>query len=476
MSVAYVEVKETHAAVIFLIGDRAYKVKKPVDLGFLDFSTYARRRAAIDDELALNRRLAPDVYLGVSDVTDVDGLPMERLLVMRRMPEDRRLAHLVRSGTDVREELRGVADLLAGFHERCARGPEIDADGTVEALRGRWRANLEAARPFVGTTLDRSTYDEVAAHVESYLDGRSALFEARLAEGAVVDGHGDLHADDIFLLDDGPKILDCLEFDEHLRHLDRLDDVCALAMSLEWLDAPEAAGALLDAYRAAAGDRAPESLVHHFVAYRAFVRSLVACLPGASDPDSAADLLALAHRHLRQARVRLVLVGGAPGTGKTTVARGLGEARGWTVLRSDETRKALAGLDSQTSASAADGEGIYTSDWTRRTYEELIRKAEDLLTLGESVILDASWSEAAWRSHAATLAARTSSELIEMMCVAPESVAAERIDRRRGDASDADRDVAAAMRARFDAWPSAVVVDTERPPARILDEVEQVVD
>jgi len=383
------------------------------------------------------------------------------------MPADRQLAHLVRAGADIGEGLRSIAHVLAAFHEHCARGPEIDVDGTREALLERWRRNFEVARPYVGSVLDGQTHEEIRALAESYLSGRAPLFEARLAARAVVDGHGDLLADDVFLLEDGPRVLDCLEFDEHLRHLDRMDDVSSLAMDLERLGAAEAARVLVDAYRASADDSAPESLVHHFIAYRAFVRGMVACLPGSADPDSAGALMALARQHLLQGRVNLVLVGGAPGTGKTTVAKALGAELGWHVVRSDEVRKELAGVRTGESASADFGQGIYTEDWSRRTYDELIRRAEGRLALGESVIVDATWSGAEERVAAMSLASATSSELIEVCCDVPPGVAADRIAARRNDASDADAAVAVAMRADFDDWPSATIIDTRQPLAEL---------
>lgn len=456
----WAEVRQTHAGAVFLVGDRAYKLKKPVQLGFLDFSTRERRLAALRNELELNRRLAPDVYLGISDIADIDGSPLDHLLVMRRLPDERRLAHLVRSGVDVTDDLRAVAALLAEFHEHCARGPGIDADGTGEALALRWRRNLEAARPHVGGLLDRGVYEEIRTLVDAYLSGRSALFAARLTASAVLDGHGDLLADDIFLLEDGPRVLDCLEFDEHLRHVDRLDDVCSLAMDLERLGAIEAARVLLETYRGYDEGPVPTSLVHHFVAYRAFVRAMVACLPDAADPDSAASLMDLAYRHLVGGQIRLILVGGPPGTGKTSVARGLATALGWRHLRSDEVRKALAGLEPADRASAQFGEGLYTQEWSQRTYDELLRLAEAHLTMGESVILDATWSDAGQRKKATRLAQSTSSHLVQVRCEVPADVAAERIRLRHGDASDADAAVAAAMRAGFDDWPDAVAVDT----------------
>jgi aminoglycoside phosphotransferase family enzyme/predicted kinase len=467
----YAELKETHASVVFLVGARAFKLKKPVDLGFLDQSTREKRLAACRRELDLNRRLAPDVYLGISDVLGIDGLPEDHLLVMSRMPAQRRLAHLVRSGAELADDLRELARTVAIFHLRCARNAQVSACGTVDAVRRRWQRNFEEAWPFVGVQLDSDAYDDIRSLAENYLRGRGPLFAARIAVGAVVDGHGDLLAEDVFCLPDGPRILDCLEFDSALRCLDRIDDVACLAMDLERLGDPDAARFFLDSYLSISGDRPPASLISHYLAYRAFVRAKVACLPGAAETGGVAEqLLQLARRHLHEAQVSLVLLGGPPGTGKSTVSRTMAPL-GVTVLSSDEVRKELAGLPPTASATAPLGQGIYTEAWTARTYEELLARARRLLGLGDSVVLDATVADARYRDQAARLAAETCSGLASFVCDLPEDLVVQRMASRRGSPSDADLSIATVVKERFDDWPSAVVVDTSQPVAAVTAKV-----
>lgn len=467
----YVETAETHSAVLFFVGDRAYKLKKPVDLGFLDFSTRERREAACRRELELNRRLAPDVYLGTGEVTDVDGAPLEHLLVMRRLPGSRRLAWLVAAGQDVRAEIRELARLVAAFHSRAERSPEISEQGTPAAVAGRWKANLREAAPYVGGLLPSAGYDEVRRLSMRYLAGRATLLHERIRRGAVVDGHGDLLADDIFCLDDGPRVLDCLDFDDRLRHVDRIDDVACLAMDLERLGSPRLAAAFLDDYLKFSGDHVPASLVHHYVAYRAFMRAKVTCLPHGQDrPEvalAARTLLTIAHRHLDAARVQLLLVGGPPGTGKSTLAAALADAVGCTVISSDRVRKELAGLPAEVHAGAPLHEGIYSSEWTWRTYEEMARRAARLLVMGETVVLDATWARPEHRRLAAAIAAATSSDLLELCCRLPEETVAERVA-ARDSISDADPATADRLRREFVAWPRARLVDTRRPVADLV--------
>lgn len=473
LAASFAEARETHSAVVFLVGERAYKLKKSVDLGFLDFSTRDRRGEVLRRELALNRRLAPDVYLGISEVLDVDGSPLDHLLVMRRMPEERRLTHLVLSDADLDGHLTALAHLMATFHSHAVRGAAVDASGTRDALWSRWVGNLERARPFVGTRLDAAEVDAVQRLAQRYLDGRSPLFDDRIRRSAVVDGHGDLLAEDIFCLADGPRVLDCLEFDERLRHLDRIDDIACLAMDLERLGSPGAAETLLEAYGALTGDTAPDSLVHHYIAYRAFMRAMVACLPHGRETGSASlpgRLLDLARRHLEDGRVSLILVGGPPGTGKTTLSTRLAEDLGCTVLSTDLVRKELAGLPPGAHASAAAGCGIYTPAWTDRTYREVLRRAEGLLVMGRSVVLDGTWGDAGLRGLAASLAERTSSDLVQLRCDVPAETAACRIA-VRDSASDADPALAAVLREAFDAWPAASRVDTGPPVDQVSAQV-----
>src|SRR4051812_37401663 len=210
--------RETHSGLVLLVGDRAYKIKKPIRTAYLDFSTPQRRRAALRRELELNRRLGPHAYLGIGRFTDPtdDAPPSEPVLLMRRMPDDRRLSGLVRAGVDVRADLRAVARTLVAFHTRAERSAAIDADGTPAALAARWTANLAE----LDRALPVEQVHEVADLVDRFLAGRGPLLDDRVARGRIVDGHGDLLADDVFCVPEGPQLLDCLDFDDHLRHVD----------------------------------------------------------------------------------------------------------------------------------------------------------------------------------------------------------------------------------------------------------------
>jgi predicted kinase len=240
-------------------------------------------------------------------------------------------------------------------------------------------------------------------------------------------------------------------------------------MDLEHLGAAPLAHRFLTAYRELSGENGPSSLLHHYIAERAHVRAKVACLRGGvADRAVARRLHELARTHLRAATVRLALVGGDPGAGKSTLAAAISDGTGWALLRSDEVRKDLAGIGHQERAGTGFGTGAYRDAATAATYHELLERARALLAHGESVVLDATWADAGHRAEARRLADATTSDLVELRCVAPAAAREDRIRRRAdsgSDASDATVSVARAMSARAAPWPTASVVDTAGDPA-----------
>ncbi len=449
---------------LFFVGDRVYKLRKPVHFDFLDFRTRTARLLDCRREVDLNRRLAPDVYIGVADI-QLDAEPVDHMVVMRHLPESRKLAVLARGGDDLDEQLRRVARVLALFHARAGRSPAISAEGSPEALAEGWEANFDQTRDFVGVLLDGAVESEIRNLARRWTVVHETLLQERVVGGFVCDGHGDLQAEDVFCLDDGVRILDCVEFDDRLRFGDVIADVAFLAMDLERLGRADGARYLLGRYREASGDPMPESLVHYYCASRAYVRAKVGCLRASQGADDARAqaiaFQALALDHLRRARPRLVLVGGLPGSGKSTLAAGLGAARGWTVLRSDEVRR-------ERGTTAGDGStgpaaDRYRPQATDAVYRELLRRAEEHLAAGRSVVLDASWVDASWRQQAGTVADRAAAALVELCCEATPEEADRRIGRRLAeevDVSEATPEVRAMMGSRMDPWASAVTVDT----------------
>ncbi len=469
------QVAETHTGLVILVGDMAYKVKKPVTTDFLDFSTPASRERACAHEVALNSRLAPDSYLGVGHFHPPLGGVPEPVIVMRRHPDEVRLATMVRHGQDVAGPLTAIAEILAAFHAGAHRGPEVDEQARPEAVAGRWQENTtELARYATGVVpgLDAGVVDEIERRSVAFLDGRSALLDRRIAEGRVVDGHADLLADDIFCLPDGPALLDCLEFDDHLRYVDVVDDAAFLAMDLEYLGRTDLAEFFLDRYLALAHDDAPDSLRHFYIAYRAVVRAKVDCVRHTQGhPEAATDArrhLDIALAHLRAGAVRLIMVGGGPGTGKTTLARTLADHTGAQVISTDDVRAWLAARGEIAGEPGILGEGLYSPANVDVVYRAVLSQARTGLGEGRTVILDGTWADPGYREQARRVAADGSAAMTEFACVAPLHATVDRIRTRTSTSSQVTPEIATALAAHDPAhgtWPEAHRIDTTREPA-----------
>ena len=471
------QVRETHTGLVFLLGEKAYKVKKPVITDFLDFSTRGSRQHACEREVMLNRRLAPQSYLGVAQYSGPAGELSEPVIEMRRYPDATRLASLVEAGEPVLQHLCVIAEMLAQFHREAARGPAVDAEGRSDAISARWHQNL-AELEEQGGIVERESIAQVTGLVDQFIADRAALFEKRLDEGRIVDGHGDLLADDIFCMPEGPALLDCLEFDDQLRYVDGIDDAAFLAMDLEFLGRPDLGDAFVDEYRRRADDSAPTSLTNFYVAYRAVVRAKVDCIRLTQGHQ---DARAHARRHidialnrLRAATVRLILVGGGPGTGKTTLSKGLSEQIDAQVISTDDIRRQLQEAGSLLGAAGELGKGLYSPENVAKVYDEVLRQAELLLRRGTSVILDGTWRDQLQRERARKLAADNAVPLVELTCSLPLEVAATRIQDRVESSSDATPQIAAALGTNRSLSSGEYHIDTGRPLADSVAEAQRI--
>lgn len=472
----HAEVHETHTGLVALIGDRAYKTKKAIVTDFLDFGTRELREQACQREVALNRRLAPDSYLGVGHFA-APGEPAEPVIVMRRYPESARLAALVRNGDAVHGYLTAIADRLARFHREALRGPQIDEQATAAVISDRWHQNLAELRRYVDSVIPEATLREVTRLADRYVAGRDQLFAQRIASGRVVDGHGDLLTQDIFCTPDGPVLLDCLEFDDRLRYVDGVDDAAFLAMDLEFLGRKDLAEHFFDEYLRRADDPAPRSLREFSVAYRAVVRAKVDCIRvDQGHSEAAADAirhLDIALAHLRSCTVRLVIVGGGPGTGKTTVAHGLAEQVNARVISTDAVRRELQRSGVIAGQVGELHEGLYAPENVRAVYDEVLRRARALLSTGQTVVLDGTWRDAQQQERAYRLATETSSALVHFVCALSPSQAAQRVVARGPSSSDATPQIAVALGENAGTGPFHRI-DTAHPLEESVNEAHRI--
>jgi aminoglycoside phosphotransferase family enzyme/predicted kinase len=445
-----VEHAQTHVSHLFFAGDYVYKVKKPVNLGFLDFSTLDKRRAAAMAELELNRRVAPEVYIDLVAVhRDGDGslsfsapaMVEEVAVVMRRLPDERRLSKLIESDRATKGMMRDLGRLVADFHSRAATSTQIAEFGSLATIRHNWDENFEQTESFIGRTLSRHTWQTCKDEIERFMRVYSDLFQQRVVDGWIRDCHGDLQTDDIFIDPDtgSAQVLDCIEFNDRFRYSDTVSDIAFLSMDLRNRGRDDLADAFLAAYYEASSDERSQALLRFYESYRAYVRgkvrSFVIDQTGPSDAEKAAatdearrffEQSLDCARHLRP---RLILVCGLMGSGKTRQALELARLARVRVVHSDVTRKQLAGLDPEEEHRVPFGTGIYSPDWSERTYRTLITEARGELARGNSIILDASWSKTAYRSLARAVAAEREALFGILECKAPEALLKSRLSK-----------------------------------------------
>ncbi len=456
---AAVEVRQTHISVVVLVGDVVYKVRKPVRLGFLDFSTPDRRRRDCEDEVRLNRRLASWVYLGVVCISrttaglrvEGDGPPVEWAVKMRRLPERASLLEHLRRGELTAAHVVRLAGVVAGFHRSAGAGPEVSAGGRLEVVARNARDNFDQSEPEVGVTVSRPVFDRLRQRTADRLAELGPEIESRAARGVPRDTHGDLHLDHVHLLPDRPPpddlvAIDCVEFNDRFRFADPVADMAFLVMDLKFRGRRDLAGTFADAYFRAAGDPVGRALLPFYTAYRAAVRAKVEGLtlrepevPAAVREASRGQaeghwLLALGELESPGRRPALPLVGGLPGTGKSTLARDLSHF-GFAVIRSDEVRRELF---PEPQPPAAVGEGAYTAERTALVYADCRRRAEADLLAGRRVVVDANFRDEVARTPFAVLAARLAVPLLLVVCEATPEVVRGRLAGRRGNASEAD--------------------------------------
>jgi uncharacterized protein len=447
-SVSPVQMLETHISRVFLTGAFAYKTKKPVDLGFLDFTTLERRRFYCEEELRLNRRTAPHLYLDVVPVvSSADGIRVggagtviDYAVRMRQFPQDALLDRMAQRGALERRHIDDVADAVARFHAGAQRRPGVPDGALCLALE-----NFDSIASRAGDRLKRWTIDE---HRRLW-----AAFEDRRRDG-VRECHGDLHLGNIAWLDGRAVPFDCIEFSEELRWIDVMAEVGFVTMDLADHRLPWLAHRFLNHYLEISGDYGGLAVLRFYEVYRAVVRAKVAllraaqCTPGSSEAKQAqGDVdrrLTLAETLARSASPALVVMHGLSGSGKTTVSQGIVEHFGAVRVRSDVERKRLHGLGALESSRSAPGAGLYARDVSTRTYDRLAEVARLILASGRVAVIDAAFLERARRDAFRLMARDAGVPFVIVHCDVPVDELRQRValrQRARSDASEAGIEV-----------------------------------
>ncbi len=444
---------ETHISSVILHGDFAYKIKKPLDLGFLDFTTLERRRHFCGEELRLNRRLAPQIYLDVvpisgstaAPVLGGDGAAIEYAVRMRRFSQELLLSNLAQSRDLPIGIAEALAEQVADFHAQAARAPADSAFATPEAARFPVMENFEQIGPLI-------TDPESVAQLERLLEWSRDQY-ARLREGLTERGaagwvrecHGDMHLGNMVLIDDGVVIFDGIEFNERMRWTDVLGDVGFLAMDFDDRDLPAHANRFLNAWFEHTGDVTALPLIDFYRAYRAMVRAKIATLRLSQElsPEERDKELAeyhsytdLAERYTRIRQPLLCITHGLSGSGKSRLARRLVDEHGMLRIRSDVERKRLHGLAASAHSGSAVDAGIYTADATRDTYARLVDIAGATLDAGFPVVVDAAFLRQWQRRLFNELAVRRNTPFLILDLDVPLPTLRERLIRRSEQGQD----------------------------------------
>lgn len=441
------ECRETHISTVFLAGEWVYKLKKPVDFGFLDFRTLAAQRHFCEREVLLNQRLTHDVYQKVVDICRDEagrffldgGEPVACAVKMRRLPDEAGMVALLHHSRVTGSDLEELGRHLASFYAQGESSPEISHYGDPEVIAFNMEENFQQVEPFVGAFLERERWEFIREASRAFFHHWGRLFEKRRLHGRIRDGHGDLRAEHVYFYR-GIQIIDCIEFNDRFRYGDVASDLAFLHMDLESLGHPEVSRSIMAAYVQHSEDFELYALLDFYATYRALVKVKVACLRSTEieDPlarrvseEMAGEYLDHAYRYALQfSRPTLWVFCGLPASGKSALAERLAEALSLPLFQSDRLRKEGPDHTVLEEEVVPFGEGHYRLSWRQRTYARMLALAQDTLKNGHAAILDATFSRTKWREEARQLATDLDTNLIFVECVSGEETLKARLKER----------------------------------------------
>jgi len=412
----YVKHVQTHASHVFIVPPYVYKIKKPVNFGFLDFSTLDKRKYYCEKEVELNTRIC-EAYLGVEEISIRDGdfvfgkgdETVEYTVKMRRLPERYFLKNLLTRGRVTKDDLLSVIEKLVEFYNKLPVTKFISDFGRPERIRINIDENFSLSERFIGKTISKPTYDAIKFYNNNFFERKSHLFNERIHRGFIRDCHGDLHLEHINLSPQGVCIYDCIEFNERFRYIDIASDIAFVAMDLDFNDYSDLANFIVQEISKRMKDEKIFEVIDFYKCYRAYVRGKVESIRSTeteipseereASQEKATRYFRLALRYaLFGSRPALVVTFGLIGTGKSTLARSLSEELSCKVISSDEVRKEIMGVEPTERRYEEFDKGIYTPNITDITYRELLNRGRRVIESGKTVILDASFSKRGFRA------------------------------------------------------------------------------
>jgi aminoglycoside phosphotransferase family enzyme/predicted kinase len=498
-----VELIQTHISYIFIAGDYVYKVKKPVDFGFLDFTTLDKRKFYCREELRLNRRLAPAVYLEVVEIGENAGgnialgikdRIVEYAVKMLKIPQSGMLKTLLHQGKVDRSIMDVIARKLDHFHRDAGTGGAIDEIGGVETIRRNHDENFTQTESYINITIPLGQYHFIKSYIYSFMETHHALLIKRVADHRIRDCHGDLHLEHICIMDSGDArnnkyntddivIFDCIEFNERFRYEDVAAEVAFLAMDLDYNGYPEYAETFVDAYIRHSGDREVGRILNFYKCYYAYVRGKVVGFrihDNSIRQDERGEAALTAARYFdlaytyaaRPERPMLILMTGLMGTGKSLRARFIAPRLGADIIQTDVLRKDMHNIKPSERHHEPFGKGIYGDEFTRKTYDRALEFASEKLREGKSVIIDASYKNRRNRQEAFDAAKKLQADFFVIECICPDDVIRKRLDSRmsnKTEASDGRWEIYQAQKESFEEINeipdgSHIILDTSLTP------------
>jgi uncharacterized protein len=494
---------QTHTSWVFLTGQYAYKIKKPVFFGFLDYTTLDARKFFCEEELRLNRRLSPEIYLTVVPIIErtiksdhkirkinLGGKEkvVDYAVKMKELPQDKLMTERLKRDDVTYSEIEQIAQIVADFHQSAESSSSISQFGMVETIKFNWDENFAQTEEFIGRTISRSVFHQIKKTLYKFMLDNFDLFDKRIKEGKIKQGHGDLHSKNIFIADK-IYIFDGIEFNQRFSCCDVASEVAFLAMDLDYFGKANFANFFIERYLQSTKDYELLKLLDFYKCYRAYVRGKVTSFnlndPGIGAQDkriaakTAKHYFELAARYAQNlvAKPKLIVMIGLPGVGKTYFALQLAEKIDAYLLRSDIIRKELMNVPLSRHHYTGYGSGIYTGKISARTYDEMYNRARTYLAQDRTCILDATFSLVKARKAAGKIAREFKVPFLMAHCFCPDKIVFKRMAKRAQgfDFSDANPEVYQRMKKNFDPVPRAknvIRVDTSKPLKPYIKKIE----